>query len=428
MTQDNVGLVIVALGVLTSLLAARRLWLHVREHGDGGLAVVLAVAVGLAAAIETPLLPSGQRAAVAATVTAVCGVVILRRRARGSEAGGAGFVVLPAVLAVWLAVVDIALAQNTGTAIVLGRLVPAVVWVALAVVIQRYDTAPRMFALVGVLGFGLLSASTALYASWQPCSQFKCGPFNGLFAGPFPSENYLARLACLVLLLVFLTGDRRLQVVALLLAGLVLYASGSRTSELAVIIALLTWGLARAAGTQSVRRAMGFVVPVLATALGLYLVYSAQPADFSNRGYIWGLGRTHLGGDFFLGLGVDTWTSEVLARNFMHSQSLLLLYSGGLVAVLLYIAFVITTVRRADASMLSYTVGLVTLLGTLGLTEVVWNPSNFDGTTVFLVALMSTWGLSRSAVEVDEGQMAADEPSPATRERTTRAGFPATRV
>ncbi|QOT16036.1 O-antigen ligase family protein [Paenarthrobacter sp. YJN-5] len=242
--------------------------------------------------------------------------------------------------------------------------------------------------------------------AWRPCDIFKCGPFGAIYTGPFSSENALAIYACVAILFVLKTWSGTVSVLSLLPVLLTLYATESRTSQLAVVLGLAAWAfyLLCLKGTRRTRdfhpdpsrgKRLVFQLTVAAIfCVGFYLVTNAEPAQFSNRGMIWIRGLTALGDDWAAGLGLDRWTYYqsigLLPPLFPHSEYLLLLFGGGVLSVgFLYAAHYssIASASRRTAD-LGVAVSYNVFLAVLGLTEAYWNPVAFDGHTFLVLPLV----------------------------------------
>lgn len=286
---------------------------------------------------------------------------------------------------------NVVLVEDISATQVFGRLLPCLVWASIGILVSTTYVPVRGVLSLLLIAFGLACALTPLSPEpFTPCSQFKCGPFGELLAGPFTSENFFARIACVAFLTSLTLGRSKLAALSIVCSLLVLYATASRTSQLALALALVAWaiwntGIIRRLGFRPV---VAMILPAVALLVGVHLVYTANQYTFSNRGYIWILGRTALGNDLLTGRGIDTWAAHVLERNFMHSQALLLLYSGGVVAIALYGAMLYVAIRRLPSPGGGFGFAIVVLILVLGLAEIVWNPVALDGSAFFLVVMM----------------------------------------
>ena len=308
------------------------------------------------------------------------------------------------LLAVVMVSVNVLEYPDISVARAFGRFAPALIWLLLTLQPARTRTPPLVASNSIAFAFGLacmLTASTP--APWRECTQFKCGPFGALLGGPFASENYFAQIAAVALLVCF--GMRHAHVAlascGALSAMIVLYASSSRTSQIALGVALISWYLwsRRSVRFLSAKPLVAAVLPFSTVILGIVLVYRATPTDFSNRGYIWTLGRTALADRWWSGLGIDSWTPTVLQRNFMHSQALLLLYSAGVLGVFLYALVMRAVIRRLVDTRDGLGFAIVVLALILGLTEIVWNPVALDGSAFIATAILMAGRLTTAATD-----------------------------
>jgi len=349
--------------------------------------------------------PQSFRIASCLLVVALCVLAL----AQQSEAEGQASVgVLTGVgVALVLFAVNVSMAPDASLTLVFGRLLPCIMWafIAMLAATSRLNMSHVGIALAWALG---VTAVLSLFVAnaWEPCSKFKCGQFGGLFSGPFSSGNYFARLACLAILCAVFVGDQRLQKSVIACGLIILYATESRTSQLALLLALAVWYVTtRLRSAPLARDLISRTLPILAVLAGIWLIYSAEPSSFSNRGYIWTLGRNGIGDDWWFGKGIDTWTTDILARNFMHSEALLLLYGGGVVALAFYCTFMTVVGRRAARFQSGSALALVAFILVLGLTEIAWNPIGLDGTTLFglpLLVIAATTSAHPPAIRGDE--------------------------
>ena len=70
----------------------------------------------------------------------------------------------------------------------------------------------------------------------------------------------------------------------------------------------------------------------------------------------------------------------------MHSEALLMIYSGGAVAIVLWGALLVGVFRGATSAS---SLCLAVVISVLGFTEVVWNPLAIDGTVVILLGWLA---------------------------------------
>ncbi|WP_431229541.1 O-antigen ligase family protein [Paenarthrobacter nicotinovorans] len=289
----------------------------------------------------------------------------------------------------------------------LGRLLAVAILLFSAIILSVGNVDLKDLGLVVISSvLGILAISPLLGEDWRPCDIFKCGPFDAIYTGPFRSENALAIFACVTVLFVFLVHSKLHSLLSLAPICLALYATESRTSQMALFAALGAWvlslvwkkltpsGFVQGVTLQRSLRAQTvmFSVAVLAIlATAFVLILTAVPTSFSNRGNIWIRGMGALGEDWFVGLGLDRWTYlqtiGVVPPLFPHSQYLLLLFGGGVLSVGLMMLMFCSAMSRARRlpALFSFTVAYVLFLAVLGLTEAYWNPIAFDGHTLLVL-------------------------------------------
>lgn len=318
-------------------------------------------------------------------------------------------------VAVWLLVIDFSVASGLSGRVVATRLV-AVAVVVMLVSLCRSEVARFEFvALALAFAFGVACATAPLASdAYRACSQFKCGPLGAQLTAAFGSENRLSIICCLTILGAFSFADRAFRFFVVVTGLCVLYLADSRTEQIALAVALIVgavWFLTSRSEGAAWRGLSAAALPNVGVAIGIYLIYSASVKSFSNRGSIWILGRSALGHDWLVGRGLDTWSTQVLSRNFMHSEYLYLLYSGGVVALLLF-AIALTGVgvrlaRTGDWNRFALLVFIVID----GMTEVIWNPLTVDDTTILAVLLIS---ISRWDPPLLEGALRPDQSAAST--------------
>ncbi|MDF2144473.1 O-antigen ligase [Knoellia sp. p5-6-4] len=307
----------------------------------------------------------------------------------------------------WLAVVDL-LAADLQAGQLVAPLTSLVVLVLSGVMSAPLGMTPR------VLGRTLLTvlavvgvASALLPASWRACDEFKCGPAGALMTGPFPSENYLAMQAVLVLAWVLLGLRGSLRVTAVLLVATLLLASGSRTSMIVALLALLLFVVSgRERHTTGPRRPVSYVTAsllgMLAVVVGYVLIVRSTTSTFSNRGQTWARAVEAVEEHPWRGLGFHSWFElqrvGTLPDHFAHSEYLILLFSGGYVALALFAVVIAVAVRQTAAMSpgpLARAALPVFVFAGLGLTESVWNPFTFDGSSWPILVMLLVTGRPR---------------------------------
>lgn len=283
------------------------------------------------------------------------------------------------------------------------RLAPVVFWLAYGMLlsVSRITVDVVTSATNLALAFSALLAPMVTSPS-RPCDDFKCGIFGYIYTGPFVSENFLAKIASVAIILNLLAKGRRILIAPLALAVLLLAVSTSRTAVLALGVALIVGAASRAVSS---RLATGVIwsIAVLAGLASWLLVTTSPLTAFSNRGGIWARTISAIGDSYWLGLGIDRWaylqSIGVLPLNFPHNQLLLAVFAGGLIAAALTIVMFATTASVASRTRETRPAGvaLVTYLFVGGLTEVMWNPSTVDGHVFVVSALVAAAAASRAA-------------------------------
>ncbi|TCB90109.1 O-antigen ligase domain-containing protein [Micromonospora zingiberis] len=287
-------------------------------------------------------------------------------------------------------------------------------------------------AYTGLAVLSILTIPTAGYGqAWRACTDGqleKCSVAGALFKSFYNSENYVALIASFVLVAAVcaLRRAERLAVVAFCL--LIIVATGSRTSYLA-LAAVGGWVLGaalleRRRSYPHIHFALCLALVVGAAATATYLTWSASRTTLSNRGNIWVHVREYIAGSEATGVGVSKWyylrDIGEAPYHFFHSGYVLAIFSGGFVALTLW-TFLLATLLRApvvDGRALSAKAP-VALFIVYSFTEVVWNPLSVDGLTWIVVLMVLTSSALGSAdpVAPNEPDASADRPGPLARLR-----------
>jgi hypothetical protein len=249
--------------------------------------------------------------------------------------------------------------------------------------------------------------------AWRACDQFKCGPFGAIYTGPFASENGLAIIVAVGILSLLGSWHSRSSWLVIVPFLLTIFATESRTSQLALAVALCIWGVLvfwKSSSAMGARSSLGVWLLVIGGLFvtGLVMVYTSSPSAFSNRGNIWLRGTRALGDNWIFGLGLDRWTYlqniGYMPGLFPHSQYLLILFSGGILGIFLLFLLFAAPLRRSFAveNERRYIVAYVLFLCVLGLTEVFWNPIAIDGQTFLVIPLIVSALRGSTYVSVDE--------------------------
>lgn len=438
--------VLVALALLTAIAAGREL---LSPRGDAPIVRVLVLAiVGISVVFETRYFPRSQAVQLAtlALVVALVVVVAVGPPTWRNERSGARVKGLFLIVSAWavMFVSDVWHNYGLGEIALLGRLAPGIFWVALLCLWMVGGLRREALGLALALTLAGVTVSIVFVpAPFAPCNEFKCGLLGGLLKGPFASENYFAILAVFALVLAFggTLGRAKLPVIAL--AATVLVATGGRSSQVAASVALLVMAmvtrLARGGRpTEGLARTAAFGLPAVCGAVGLWLVYYAAPTELSNRGVVWARAREVLGGYESFGRGISRWegygASVPVSQHFPHSVYLLVLFSGGLVAVVLLLVAVGRAIIASgtDAREFRVVLGYATAVLVLGLSEITVNLMSIDGLCWLLLPLFArgvSAGDEASTTSRSDERPRVGEASPGVRTALPREGVirPATR-
>jgi O-antigen ligase len=188
-----------------------------------------------------------------------------------------------------------------------------------------------------------------------------------------------------------------------------------------MIVALLALLLFMASGRErhiaGPRRPVSFMtgslLGMLAVVAGYVLIVRSTTSTFSNRGQTWAQALGAVEDHPWRGLGFHSWFElqrvGTLPDHFAHSQYLILLFSGGYVALLLFAAVLAAALRQTIAMsrdpLLRASLPVFVFAG-LGLTESVWNPFTFDGSSWPVLVMLLVTGSRRVAAPRREEQVA----------------------
>lgn len=424
-------LTIPTLGLITAILALRHLVAvpgrTLERLALAGFALV--VMLPSSKVVDTGLIPGGNRVLQAASLglLLVATFASLSRSDLGRRAPVPAAVVAVLATAGVMVVVDIAAMPHLGIGTIMARLLAVAMVVVMVQLGARGVLDLQVTGQALIFSFGVICLMTAATAdAVRACSKFKCGPFGGQITGPFYNETTFAGLALLALIFALFQPDRALRVAAFTTSAFVLYAAESRTSQIAAITALAfaaLWRFAPATALPAIRTAL-LVAPASIALLGLHLVYGSETAAFSNRGSIWSAGVNALGDRWAWGRGLDSWNVLALDRNFMHSQYLLLLYSGGVLAVLFYCVAMMSILGRARTAQDWPAVAVTMALLVFGLVDIVWNPISIEHGAVMGLAILSA--LFASGQHAPAPAVRAGAPTPRRRPSliASRGGAP----
>lgn len=407
-----VGYLIVFLAAVSFIWQFIAIQKSPRVHADAlsSFGVFSIVCGGLLFEMDT--FPGGLTSQVA-FIALICAVVVFQVAASLRSKSVHRFyaaVFLPAIIATVLFFTNATMNFTMALSQSLGRSMAILSLVVIALIVTMSPLNLRDIGGLTVLALTFVFSLTPFASgSWRPCDQFKCGPFGSIYTGFTSSENTMSFLCGIGILCALMNYRQKLNLPAVALFLLVLYATESRTSQLAIASALLAWILAFLCArsiwanhelkARLHRRRLvisGFSILIGAVFIvGFKLLLHAQPTDFSNRGAVWIRGLAALGDQWTTGLGIDRWyvlqSVGLVPAHFPHSEYLLLLFAGGITAVIGLYVMLVLAIRRASMSQstLGFAAAYVVFLAVLGMTELYWNPLAPDGNALAIVLIIS---------------------------------------
>ncbi|MFE9202078.1 O-antigen ligase family protein [Micromonospora sp. NPDC007230] len=298
-------------------------------------------------------------------------------------------------------------------------------------------------AYTGLAVLSLLTLPAAVDGqAWRACTAGKlekCSLAGALFKSFYESENYIALMASFTLVAAVCALRRAERLAAVSFCLLIIVATGSRTSYLA-IAAVGVWVvgalvLERRRPYPQINFAVCVALVVGAIGMATYLTWSASKTTLSNRGNIWIHVRDYIAGSEGTGVGVSKWyylrDIGEAPYHFFHSGYVLAIFSGGFIALTLWGLWLAALLHGAvvDGRALSAKAPVV-LFVIYSFTEVVWNPLSVDGLTWIFVSMMAT---ASAFVPTDPGPAkgpveAGDRPELLARLRRLTGGTGAGRV
>lgn len=393
----NLALAALAAGTL------RHLWLE-RHRVATGLPVVVAAVVSALGDVI-----GGKRELElwgAAGALFCLGAFLLSARVRHLPAHvrgavGSGRLVALGALVAWLLLNDMTAGLDAAAHFKAYALVVLAVG-ASALLVARGGISPAVGAYAGLVVVGLSDiAGLQSGGAWRACDRFKCSALHGLFRGPYPSENFLALVATVTLAWVLTATTGKTRLWGSLLCAATIAATGSRTA-LVVSLAVVAAPLVAVKLLPPIRPALrtlawpfAAVVASTVSGIGVYLLFSSGAQAFSNRGEVWRAALSMVAGHHLTGVGLSSYAvfqqQGLVSYHFTHSEYLLLLFSGGYVAIALYTLWAAVTMRalaRTGSSALAAIPAIA--LTVYGMTEVSWNPLAFDSYAWIALALSVT--------------------------------------
>lgn len=380
-------------GLVVLVLSIVDITRYAKEHPEVvGLALYSAIVV--VGDSNTRLGTGGSRVwqGLAVTTMVVTTLLVLQRRrslpVTSTSASPGLFLML---LVVWVLGVDIAVVPGISIAHALGRLLPILILSCFIFIGGTGVITTELMARVIAFVFGF--AASLMLITPDPtrsCSGFKCGPFGSQLTGPFNNENAFGALAALTIIIALAVKSRPMRYAMILESIFVLYAADSRDAQVAAacgLVAALCWRRFHDALRFAIRPLL-LLVPFALAYEGIHLVYSSGLSDFSDRGLIWYYGRTTLGSHWDIGAGIDSWKEQALSRDYMHSEYLLFLYSGGVFALLLFSLAMCSLLARAKDAADWPCVAFVIAFLVDGLVQIPWNPLAIEHGSVFGLLLV----------------------------------------
>ncbi|QOC93249.1 O-antigen ligase family protein [Micromonospora craniellae] len=285
-------------------------------------------------------------------------------------------------------------------------------------------------AYTGLAVLSLLTIPTAVYGqAWRACTDGqleKCSLAGGLFKSFYDSENYIALITSFTLVAAVCALRRAERWAVVTFCLLVIVATGSRTSYLALaavgVWVLGAWMMEWRRPYQRIHFVLCVPLVVGAVAVATYLAWSASKTTLSNRGNIWIHAREYIAGSEGTGVGVSKWyylrDIGEAPHHFFHSGYVLAIFSGGFVALTLWGLLLATLLRAPVVDGRAFSAKApVALFVIYSFTEVVWNPLSVDGLTWIFVLMVLTGSALGSTGPVPVDATADPRPSALTRLR-----------
>lgn len=265
-----------------------------------------------------------------------------------------------------------------------------------------------------ILGAAVLGVSVAIVSIFlvifrpeeaiSGCRLGKCGPFGVLLFGAEGNENALGLILALALPFVAMAFSGRFRTLLVIFMALVVWATGSRSSLIAVVATLMVLVVCNPHIDERLRwrgRFKSFAVVVLigggAIGLGLPFVTSDLNA-YSLRGEVWRVAREALPHSWILGSGADGWstlrsTGRISAVSIYSTHNLWLdaLFSAGFVGLMLALIGLSLLVRNG---VFWVTILPLSAIFYAGIMERSWTVSTANWLVWVLPAMILTMGSS----------------------------------
>ncbi|NVC24692.1 O-antigen ligase family protein [Kocuria salina] len=259
-----------------------------------------------------------------------------------------------------------------------------------------FGSAHALGVLMGLSGIAAILAPDAVMVE---CDLRKCGPLGHLFSGASYNFNSFGMLAALAVPVLYL-GLSRFGLPVAFIAAILGLSSGSRTSQLAIILTFALI-LVHSYTTHAHRRLVLpiFVVGVAGpAALSVVLPFSGlDPVTFTGRSGLWDLALMRIADYPLLGLGPDSWpalqaTGDIARASAYspHNQLLDVLFVGGAIGLLAFAVFVAHVVHSNRAHLTTILL-LFAPAATLSITERPWSTGRLDWVSWSLFLTASVW-------------------------------------
>ncbi|MEY9964990.1 O-antigen ligase [Streptacidiphilus sp. MAP12-16] len=411
------------LAVIPILLAARR----ARAFGDWDLTATFVLAVGMIASLPTILSGLGTTQPVTVNAFGTVQVGLSAGAYRVDQAGNAvllGGSVLFFALRCFsgkarlnvapLIAAGICLVTATSDALNGHQIFASRQVVLLVVLLAAAVARPGRSAFLGAAASGLvlvvLGGIRALVNAngvFRDCRSDKCGVFGVLYTGVFPNENTFGLALALSIPFVWIALRGRVRVVLACYLASVVLATGSRQAIATAVAALLfllvlrpqlpePWSLDKAdartgatgrtwvvLGGVAVAGGAGFALPFL----------NLGPDSLSQREVFWSVAREQLPASPIVGFGAKAWADlyqvgqiPVALTYSVHNQWLDILYAGGIIGLLGFLALLAYLLLRGGSGGLAVSSCVIIPVLVTSCLERPWSFGINDWLTFTLVA------------------------------------------
>lgn len=294
------------------------------------------------------------------------------------------------------------------------------------VVLAACAVAPRGVGIhVGIGTFCVIAAVASGFAiaiqkdfSAMPCMGDKCGILGFNFRGIFHHENAFAMFLALAMPFVYIGfASWEGPVLAAYLLGLIL-VSGSRSASAAAILTFVVLIVVRPnirrPAWAPVRTAFLYLVLTAAFVIGLAAPFAINdPTFLSDRGHIWMVARDQLNDPATLlyGTGMLGWEHvrdagiiHISAGYSAHNQWLHVLFTTGLIGLLLFVGALALLIRHAGRTY-GLVVGCVLLpVFLLAVTERPWPVDSADWVIWVVPGALLSYPVARRLSREQDGK------------------------